>query len=205
MSRFRYSIASLLGLVLFVAVAFAALRQADELWDSAIFSLTVGLLLISVLLAVHRTGRSRAFWLGFAVVGWAYLIVSLIPPVESRLVTKKGLSYLDSKIPGRDASPKFAVSLLTEKPSPGSWKPSATSEDLVRIGHSLLALVLAFVGGQLSRRLFDRERAGQPGGSTVPAPTPISPTPGRTRPKLGFAHPSGKTGSRVRVFGGGRR
>ena len=59
MRRFRYSIASLLGLVLFAAVAVAALRQADDLWDSGMFTLSVGLLLTSVLLAIHRTGRRR--------------------------------------------------------------------------------------------------------------------------------------------------
>jgi hypothetical protein len=195
MSHFRYSIASLLGLVLFVAVAFAALRQADDLWDSAVFSLTVGLFLASVLHTVHRTGRRRAFWLGFAVVGWAYLIARLVPPVESRLLTTKGLAYLDSKIPGRDPTLRLAVrwrnsgNVVSFSPDGRVWGetdrqtiriwnattgrllsgPSATSEDFVRIGHSLLALVLAFVGGQLSRWLFDRERDGQPGGSTVPA------------------------------------
>src|SRR4051794_40629852 len=65
MRLFRFTIANLLGLVLFVAVSFAALRQADNLWDSTAFSLTLGLLLASVLLAIHRTEGRRAFWLGF--------------------------------------------------------------------------------------------------------------------------------------------
>jgi WD40 repeat protein len=199
MRRFRYSIAGLLGLVLFVAVAFAALRQADELWDSALFSLTVGLLLTSVLLTIHRTGRKRAFWLGFALLGWTYLIASLIPPVESRLLTTTGLAHLDSIIPGRDPAVRWlsrnrnpvvgyafsadGQTLATNGPgtvrlwdfSTGTLlaSPSATSDDFVRIGHSLLALALAFVGGQLSRGLFDTQRApraDEPGGSTAPVP-----------------------------------
>lgn len=35
---------------------------------------------------------------------------------------------------------------------------SGTSENFIRIGHSLSALLLAFMGGQLSRYLYDRSR-----------------------------------------------
>jgi len=44
--------------------------------------------------------------------------------------------------------------------------------DSIRIGHSLLALVLAVGGGRLSLWMFDREegrRAGEPDGSTASA------------------------------------
>jgi hypothetical protein len=110
MRRFRFTIASLLGVVLVVAVAFAALREATALWDSIVFTLTACLLLASVLLAVHRAGEARAYWSGFALFGAAYLVASLIPPVESRLVTSGGLAYLDSKIPGRNRPMLFARS-----------------------------------------------------------------------------------------------
>jgi hypothetical protein len=86
MRRLRFSIASLLMLVLFVAVAIGALREATDIWDSAVFSLTLGLLLVAVLLAVHRTDRIRAFWVGFALFGSVYLAVSLVPQVKSRLL-----------------------------------------------------------------------------------------------------------------------
>ena len=58
-------------------------------------------LLISILLAVHRTESRRAFWLGFALFGWCYLALSLVPSIESRFLTTKALAYLDSKVPGR--------------------------------------------------------------------------------------------------------
>ncbi len=61
MRRIRFNIANLLVVVLFVAVGFAALRESSDLWDSSIFSLTLGVLLISILLAVHRTETRRAF------------------------------------------------------------------------------------------------------------------------------------------------
>jgi di/tricarboxylate transporter len=95
MRYLRYNIASILGAIVCVAVGFAALREADDLWDSGLFSLTVGLLMVAVLLAVHRTGARRAFWIGFALFGWSYLSLSLIPSIDSRLITTKARAYLD--------------------------------------------------------------------------------------------------------------
>src|SRR4051812_14732388 len=101
MKRIRFTIASLLVVVVVFAVGFTAMRESNEIWDSSLFSLTLGVLLISVLLAVHRTEARRSFWLGFATFGWIYLVLSLIPSIESRLLTTKGLAYLDSKVPDR--------------------------------------------------------------------------------------------------------
>ena len=101
MKRFRYRIASLLILVLLLGVGFAALREANDLWDGCVLTLTIGVLLVSVLLALHRRETTRAFWVGFALFGWAYLELSLVPSIEPRLLTTTARAYLDSKVPGR--------------------------------------------------------------------------------------------------------
>src|SRR5271157_2029993 len=103
MRRFRFSIASLLVVVLYVAVGFAALKESSDLWESGVFTLTLAALLISILLAVHRSGSRRAFWIGFALFGWTYLGLSTVRSIESRLITTKALTYLDSKVPGRSS------------------------------------------------------------------------------------------------------
>jgi hypothetical protein len=99
MSRIRFNIASLLIAVLFVAVGFAALRESTDLWDGGLFTLTLVVLFYSILLAIHRSDARRAFWIGFALFGGGYLVPSLIPSIETRLVTTKALAYLDSKVP----------------------------------------------------------------------------------------------------------
>jgi hypothetical protein len=204
MRRFRFSIASLLGVVLFVALAVAALRASTDAWESGVLGLTLLILLTAVLLAVHRTDRKRAYWLGFALFGWVYLIVSLIPPIGSRLPTTIGLTFIDSKIPGRHRT--WATTVLTFTSTAGTnpvqtvasspqgntlasssqevirvWDlttgkllagPFATTEDFIRIGHSLLALVLAFLGGHLSHHLYDQGRDDR---SNPPSDSPASP------------------------------
>jgi hypothetical protein len=197
MKRVRFSIASLLGLIVFVGIAAAALREATDLWDAIVFDAAIGWLTVAVLLAVHQTDRRRAFWLGFALVGATYMGASLVPAMEARLLSTKALAYLDTKVPGRSAAQTFVLTVsnvngsgnqpvqtLAFSPSgsrlatsnyaavrlwntaTGTLFPATggTSESFVRIGHALVALVMAFVGAHASRWLYDRGRraAGEP-------------------------------------------
>jgi len=185
MKRIRFNIASLLVVILVLGVGFAALRESNDPWDSGLFTFTLAVLLISVLLAVHRNNARRAFWIGFALVGWIYLGLSLVPSIESRLITTKALAYLDSKLPGRSTaftiyttinsgtgsnhvrSVVFGVDgrqLATTHQRQGKiWDVTTgkllagwggTTENFVRIGHSLFALIVGWFGGLLSRRLW---------------------------------------------------
>jgi len=195
MHRFRFTIAKLLGVILVLGVGFAALRESSDLWESGVFSLTLAALLVSILLAVHRSESKRAFWIGFAVFGWIYLGLSLVPSVESRLLTTKALAYLDSKVP--EPFPTFDT---IEMADTGSGSPNnqgqniaftavrnqlatsrqgtvrlrngrtgrllggwgSTTENFVRIGHSLFALIIGWFGGLLSRHLCRSSRLPEP-------------------------------------------
>ncbi len=187
MRWFRFNIAGLLGFILVCGVAFAALKVASDLWESGVFTLTLVVLLVSLLLAIHRTGASRAFWVGFAIFGLSYLGLSLVPPIEARLITAKGLTFLHSKLPGQVPEGPILFTLSTTgSGSPGQptktvsftatndtrttsgqafyrmWDTStgkliggwgSSTENFVMIGHSLLALLLACVGGLISQNL----------------------------------------------------
>ncbi len=180
MKHIRFTIASLLVVVFLVGVGFAGLREANESWDSGLFSLTIAVLLLSIVLAIHRAEKRRAFWLGFALFGSAYLGLSLVPPIESRLITTKALAYLDSGVLDAfsktvqaggtfSGSPKehtikapFQGIILKSRKQDGSLTSyysallgggSGKTTNFVRIGHSLFALLAGWLGGQLSRRL----------------------------------------------------
>jgi WD40 repeat protein len=191
MRRFRFHLGSLVLIVLVNGVSLAALRESNAIWDSGVFTLTLTVLVVSTLLAIHRRHARQAFWIGFTLLGWTYLGLSLVPSIESRLVTTKALSYLGSKVPGRSqgyftirvtgtisGTPSNRVQAVAFSPqgnrlatsSPGTvrlWDATTdrllgggagTTEDFVRIGHSLLALIAAFAGGQLSRLLYGKHR-----------------------------------------------
>ena len=179
MRYIRFNIASLLVTILIIGFGFAALRESNDLWDGRVMTLTLSVLLTSILFAVHRKESRRAFWLGFALFGWIYLGLALVPSMESRLLTRKVLVYLESKVPGRylklsilevstsgsgpPSSPAQNIAIITDgsqagpsipgqmKISLGGW--SGSTENFVRIGHSLLSLIVGLSGGHLSRQL----------------------------------------------------
>jgi hypothetical protein len=213
MPRFRLHLGTLFIVVLVLGVGFAALRESSEHWYSAVFTLTLCSLLISTLFAVHRTEKQRAFWSGFVLFGAVYLVLSLVPSIESRLLTTKALAYIDSTIPRLitgalahvDLDNDGDVDIYVVNHSQGNmiyrnqgngmfedltanaglnpagnqvtgsnklwvnaparlWVRSSvgTAENFMRIGHSLAALIIAFVGGQLSRCLHSRSVASTP-------------------------------------------
>jgi hypothetical protein len=202
MRNLRFNIVSILGVILFLGVGFAALRESNDYWDSGLFTLTLGVLLVSVLLATHRAEAKRAFWGGFALFGWGYLALSAAPSIESRLLTTKGFAYLDSIMPLRPLRVSSLVLTGTASGGSGSqiqsvaftidgtkfatsnqgvvrvWDAatgrllsgwSGTTENFVRIGHSLLALVAAWLGGHVSRRLSRGSRPPEVSAAEGPA------------------------------------
>jgi hypothetical protein len=194
MRRFRFHIGTLVIFVLALGVGFAALRESNEIWDSSVFTLTIGVLLTSVLMAIHLAKKRRAFWLGFALFGAAYLVLSLVPPIESRLITTRALAYLDSKMPRSRADALYDLLVVSDNGQPntvylnkgngtfqdvtttvgldyasdtlflntpmGFWLrgTGGTTEHFVHIGHVLITLIVASLGGVLSRRLYDKNR-----------------------------------------------
>lgn len=70
-----------MGAVLGLAAFLAVLRRGLQHWGRGeLITLTVGaLFLASIPMLVRAPGRRRAFWDGFALFGWFYLIVTLAP------------------------------------------------------------------------------------------------------------------------------
>ena len=66
-----------MDLVLVLGIGLAALKHPSERAASLLFTLILASLLTSVLGAMARRGRERIAWIGFAVFGWTYLLLSL--------------------------------------------------------------------------------------------------------------------------------
>jgi hypothetical protein len=71
----RFSIRQLLAATAFIAVACVALRSASPTVTSASYGILLAVLAGSLLLVIYRQGANRAFWTGFAVCGWLYLLL----------------------------------------------------------------------------------------------------------------------------------
>ncbi len=76
-SLFQFSIRGLLWAITVLAVGMAALLNANALWQGLAWGLALYALTAAILLVVYRRAEQRAFWLGFAVFGWSYLLLFL--------------------------------------------------------------------------------------------------------------------------------
>jgi hypothetical protein len=82
MTRPRLTIAQAMAVVLYVGFGFAALRNADEWWASATYTLAYFMISVAPLGALARKGTARMTWAGFAVFGWSRLLVGALPLVN---------------------------------------------------------------------------------------------------------------------------
>lgn len=90
MKRLQFSVLTLLLAVTFTGVGCAALVNASATWSASLLSATVLLLLAATLAAVYAGSRLRTFAGGFAIAGWAYLLLNManVIAIESYLITR---------------------------------------------------------------------------------------------------------------------
>jgi hypothetical protein len=131
MTRFRFSLLGLAGFVTAVAVACAALNYASPLVASAAVTAVLMMLTLATIMALVGARRC-AFWAGFAVCGWVYLLVALGPfslsqPLLTSTLTQRAAKalpgasqmaqgYYFTQPTGSVAGPAYALGL----PSPAT-------------------------------------------------------------------------------------
>jgi hypothetical protein len=107
----RFTILGLMGLVLGLAVAIAALRNADDYWAGSLMLATALLIGVATLGAVYHSGRRRAGRLGFAVFAGGYFALAFLGLSDQNLA-KLPTTWLLVYVHQRVAPPlTFAVTL----------------------------------------------------------------------------------------------
>ncbi|QDV39302.1 hypothetical protein [Tautonia plasticadhaerens] len=190
--RPRFTIAALLALVAASGIAFAALRHADEVIASLVFTAAILASGVTALGAAFSRGRRRAFFTGFAAFGFGYLALCYGPfaatAIRPHLVTEKLLAnsaeHLHRGVPVVPTITQLATDHDRDGVTDSIWidfgspirrvvdgslvKPLTLmqvgrSEPFERVGHSLFALLLALFGGLAARHFAARtERDANP-------------------------------------------
>jgi hypothetical protein len=157
MRAVRFPIAGLMGAVLVVALGLAALRNASETWAGVMFLLTCGVLSLAIVGVICREDGERAWWLGFALFGWGYLLLSLWSTV-----TLPTMALLDVIATRLGIPLQFSGGMGGGMRNVGLWAfggfgggfGGMADHPLQEIAHCLWALVAALLGGFLARALF---------------------------------------------------
>jgi hypothetical protein len=103
---FRFSLRSLIGFVAAIAAGCGALVYASPWVAMAASLLTILLLLLSILGAIEGKLFGRVFWRGFAICGWAYFLLTVLPTREEwTLPTTPALFDLAEECPAQSRWP----------------------------------------------------------------------------------------------------
>ena len=137
MKRPRFSIKGLGVLVLCAAVGCAVLSYAARLWAGPLIALMACVLASATLGALLRRWPGRAFWLGFSAFGWSYFFLAFSSPrVRLSLPTTPPLVRLYDVFSGAGiARPEDVAPFILRL------------HDYLKVGHALIALAAALVGG----------------------------------------------------------
>ncbi len=176
-SLFQFSVRSLLVGVTIAAVGLAALVNAGPWWEAAVWGGTLLLLGVSILLIVYRRQEGRAFWLGFAVLGWLYLgvvVYSWTPYANSKYVRRDPLAQ-QSLITTRLAQLAYDSLLPEAKRQQNIVPPGAmTDTGLIDLRISMAGEEAGPGGGTAATRAqidMMRSMTGSPGTPMVPNPS----------------------------------
>ena len=159
MTHFRFSLAQLMAVVLYLGLGFAALRNADRLWASATFTLSIVAISTALLGALIRRGRARPAWIGFALFGWTYLLVSTLPPRAFGALGFGPLPLPPNLIEWGMAS---VQPYLWPVPSGQMWNSDSVLIPYEQVGHSLGIVIFGSVGGVVGRFLAMRDERANP-------------------------------------------
>jgi hypothetical protein len=97
----RFTIVGLMGLVLGLAVAIAALSNADDSWAGGLLLATPLLIGLAALGAVYHSGHRRAGRLGFAVFSGGYFALAFLGLSDqnlAKLPTTRLLTYVHQHV-----------------------------------------------------------------------------------------------------------
>jgi hypothetical protein len=158
MPRFRFSLLALFGFVTLAAVGCAALARPTMLWVTIIQGVVFACLFFAVLAAIYGQRASRAFWVGFAVVGWGYMGAQqfLLVDVAQRPTVLIAARLQDLIHPRDIGDGTFTLTGGRGQPLPVNWREI---EAFLKIIAWLWPLLFGFIGGLVARYLcLRRER-----------------------------------------------
>ena len=151
MAHSNFNLRQLFVAVSGIAISAAALKYANSLWASAISTGAVLALFTAVIAATYLKQPQRAFWTGFAIFGWGYLLLLdgwlPFPPFSASTV----LIWMLAKSLGHtQVDPNTAYYMET----PMGIIRARPTEQFFRISYSITAMLLGVIGGTLARRFY---------------------------------------------------
>jgi hypothetical protein len=153
----RFSISTMMAVIVVSAVGLAAIRNCSAVWAGAMYSITFFTLICSLLGIVFGRNMRRTYWSGFAVLGWGYLFLLYVPwlydKVGGFLLAPNLFAYLEEILHANSQGgglQSLPIGMLGAVATGGGFSgPTGIDamSDCVRIGVAMEALLWAALGG----------------------------------------------------------
>jgi len=159
MVGFRFSLRWVFAAVAFIAVVTAALTDGSPRWAALIALTSVFALLASLLGVIYRREELRSFWVGFALFGWTFLLLSLETAglneaAPTNEFMKELYPFFRRTLPVNPATPNPGWVHETAMENGRTVAVIVSAYDFHRLGRSICTIASAFVGGMLGRWFF---------------------------------------------------
>jgi hypothetical protein len=184
---FQFRFGTLLIVLLWFALASAAVAMPTSFWAGVLLSATLLALLASVLVIIYREGRTRAFAVGFLVFASGYLLCTLmlnrsLRDFDNDLPIPTGRAafwaYRQLHAHKRQTTTVYAGGNFSSAPAVSAdggtvtfggsvaapaprvvAVPIYSFMDFVEIANSATAMLLGFVGGIMAQLLYLTKRS----------------------------------------------
>jgi hypothetical protein len=131
-----------MGLVSVLCVVLAFVHHALRHWGpDEVTIIALSILLATNILAWFQDARWQVFWIGFGMVGFAYLMISLGPWSKENLPTTWLLDGLYDRLYSIRAIPTFGNDFDDDA------SVHVHAYAFIRAGHSVISLLLALLAG----------------------------------------------------------
>jgi hypothetical protein len=179
MPRIQFSLRTLLLVFIPVALAFAALINANYIWANAVLSVTIACLGISLIACIWTSQKSRAFWSGFAIFGCGYMLLTFAPWLDEHIgvsLISQQLLEKSARLFGHEVEASNEA-FLSRRNFSRYWenkiyvvlKDASTGKevssrmvlyfwDYMLIGHCLFTLLSGLLGGLIGRWFYSRHK-----------------------------------------------
>jgi hypothetical protein len=149
--RFQFGLRALILAVALIGYDCNVVRSASDIDGEFLLNVDVAVFaLVTAALCLTRCAASRFFNAGFCLAGWAYLVASCSPWFAAQagpyLPTTWAITYLWRATRNSSFASDCGVEVVSE------WFNVQT------VGHSLIAIHVAFVGGLAGPAFFNRKK-----------------------------------------------
>ena len=175
----RFSLRSLLCLITLLCIACVLIRYPTQLSVVLAFSASVGAVVLSIAATTVTRGLTKAYAMGFAIVGTAHLMLAFMPlfaeGTDKILISRYVLNQLAKPL-GYSMGPNMEIQEETITEALRLYVPNsppALYYKFIVIGQSLMTLLAATMGGLFACYLHHISSRGSPPSLENPPPQPV--------------------------------